>query len=187
MDHNSRFKQKAGEDVLSLPNQDGTTLVEVMVGMLVFLVIMLGGLQYFALPQNIIVRQKLKRLAVSVAQQKMESIIALGYNQITTALNESATVVSLGSINGTRNTTITEFDDLANGQGDCGCPVGQTAVIHGGGMLCSDAASLATHLAHGDLYFMCEADYKSIDVEISWNDGNNQKVSFTTMVSDIAN
>lgn len=96
-------------------DQDGTTTVEVMSAILIFMIIMVGGLNYFFLPQAIIARQKMKRLAISAARQKMESLLALNYNQLTSALNESGTVVSLGTVSGSRKTTITELDDPADG------------------------------------------------------------------------
>lgn len=93
------------------------TLVEVMVAILVFLIIMVGGLNYFVLPQTVIVRQEVKRLALSNALQKMESLAALSFAQLNSSLNESGTSLTLGSVSASRQTTITEVDDPADGQG----------------------------------------------------------------------
>lgn len=101
--------------VFLFQNQNGMTVVEVMSAILIFAIIMVGGLNYFFLPQAIIARQKMKRLAIVDARQKMESIAALNYDQVTSALNESGVPVTLGTITGTRNTTITEIDDPADG------------------------------------------------------------------------
>ncbi len=136
-----------------LQNQDGTTIVEAMSAILIFIVIMVGGLHYFFLPQAIFARQKIKRLAIVDARQKMESVATLGYNQVSSALNESGVPVVLGTITGSRTTTITEVDDPADGVG------------------ANDADGVLV-------------DYKKITVQISWNDGNNQQISFSTNVSE---
>ncbi len=60
-------------------DETGTSLVEVMVAMVVFMIIMVGGLTYFTLPQSTAVREKIKRLAFAAAHQRMETLLALDY------------------------------------------------------------------------------------------------------------
>lgn len=100
-----------------LRSQHGTTLIEVMIGMLVFLIIMLGGIQYFLLPQTTTARQKIKRLATSQAETRLEQLKSLNYALITAAFNETDTPVTLGSISGLRSTTISNIDDPEDGLG----------------------------------------------------------------------
>ena len=47
--------------------------------MVVFIIIMVGGLNYFTLLQSTAVREKIKRLAFAAAQQRMETLLALDY------------------------------------------------------------------------------------------------------------
>jgi len=47
--------------------------------MVVFMIIMVGGLNYFTLLQSTAVREKIKGLAFAAAQQRMETLLALDY------------------------------------------------------------------------------------------------------------
>ena len=98
-------------------DENGTSIVEVMVAIVVFMIIMMGGLNYFLQPQSMIGRQKIKRLAISAAQSRMETLLALDFTQITSDSNETNTSVLLGSITGLRSTTVTAIDDAADGLG----------------------------------------------------------------------
>jgi len=93
------------------------TLVEVMIAVLIFTVVMLGGMNYFALPKSAIVRQKVKRLAISAAHDHLDSLASLDYDRITRALNERGRKISLGKLAATRTTIITLVDDRADGLG----------------------------------------------------------------------
>lgn len=99
-----------------LPDQDGMTLVEVIMAILIFTIVMVGGLNYYTLPQAVIHRAKVKRLAVAAAHQRMETLMAMSYASLTTDLNGSATI-DLGGTSVTRSTTVTEVDDDADGTG----------------------------------------------------------------------
>ncbi|MFQ5639839.1 MAG: prepilin-type N-terminal cleavage/methylation domain-containing protein [bacterium] len=98
-------------------DQDGMTLVEVMIAILIFLIIMVGGMNYFIQPQVIIARQKIERLAIMAAHSRLETILALNYDDITTALNEKGVKIVLAKITGVRKTTIKYVDDPADGKG----------------------------------------------------------------------
>ena len=102
-------------------NQNGASIIEVMVAIAVFMIIMIGGLNYFTLPQAIVGREKLKRLAFAAVHQRMETLLELDYTAITADSNETATPVTLATRTGLRNTTVTEVDDPADGQGGRGC------------------------------------------------------------------
>ncbi len=134
-------------------DETGTSLVEVMVATVVFMIIMVGGLTYFTLPQSTAVREKIKRLAFAAAHQRMEALLALDYIAITADSNEVAIPVTLATKAASRNTTVTVVDDATDGLGG------------------SDADSETV-------------DYKSITIEITWNDGNNKSASITTNVSE---
>ncbi len=86
-----------------------------MFAIVIFMSIMIGGLQYFTLPQQTVARQKMKRLAVVEAQRRMEDLIALGFTGVVTDSNETNTSVALAALTGTRNTTVALTDDAADG------------------------------------------------------------------------
>lgn len=137
-------------------DETGTSMIEVMIAIMVFMIIMVGGLQYFTLPQQIVARKKIKRLAVAEAQRRMEALLSLGFTGVVTDSNETNTSVTLAGFTGNRNTTVTFTDDSADG------------------LAGSDADSDTV-------------DYKAIMVNVTWNDGNSQSVTLTTMLSAYAN
>ncbi len=46
-------------------DESGSSIIEVMLATVVFMIIMVGGLNYYVQPQSIMVREKMKRFAVS--------------------------------------------------------------------------------------------------------------------------
>jgi len=96
-------------------DETGSSIVEVTIAMVVFIIIMVGGLNYYFLPQATIARQKTKRLVVTAAGDRMEKLVALQYAGVTPDSNETNTPVTVGNITGNRTTTITEVDDAADG------------------------------------------------------------------------
>ncbi|MCG8608687.1 hypothetical protein MJD09_27330 [bacterium] len=100
-----------------LNDERGTSVVEVMVAIVVFMVIMIGGLNYFTVPQATMAREKMRRLAVAEAQQRMETLVRLAYAAVTTDSNETDTPVLLADITGLRTTTVAEIDDAGDGLG----------------------------------------------------------------------
>ena len=59
----------------------------------------------------------MKRLAVSEAKQRIETLLALGFTGVKTDSNETSTAVTVASLAGYRSTTITYVDDAADGTG----------------------------------------------------------------------
>ena len=111
------FGHVPGKRCLSLLNQNGSSVVEVMVAIVVFMVIMIGGTSYFTVPQAVGARQKMKRLAVSEAKQRLETFLGLGFHAVVTDSNETGTSVTLAGLTGSRDTTITYVDDAGDGTG----------------------------------------------------------------------
>ena len=96
-------------------DETGSSIIEVMVAVVVLLIIMIGGLNYFLQPQSASVRQKIKRHAISSANSRMETLLTLDFSAISSDSNETDTSVSLGSITGLRTTTVSAVDDTADG------------------------------------------------------------------------
>jgi len=86
-----------------------------MFAIMIFMIIMLGGLQYFTLPQTFVARKKMKRLAVAEAEARIETLLSLGFTGVVTDSNETSTSVALGGRTGTRSTTVVLTDDAADG------------------------------------------------------------------------
>ncbi len=111
--------QLAGPGVRTLrqkaSQEQGATIIEVMIAVALFLIIMVGGMNFFALPRGELARQKQQRLAVIIAAERLERLKALGYDELTKAYSETATAVTLGALTAQRTTTITEIDDAADG------------------------------------------------------------------------
>jgi len=97
--------------------ETGASIVEVTIAMVVFIIIMVAGVNYYFLPQATIGRQKTKRLVVTAARDRMEKLIALQYAGVTPDSNETNTPVTVGNTTINRTTTITEVDDAADGLG----------------------------------------------------------------------
>ena len=68
---------------LLFKDETGSSIIEVMVATVVFIIIMVGGLNYYVQPQSTRVRQKIKRLAISSAQSRMETLLALDFTAST--------------------------------------------------------------------------------------------------------
>ena len=65
-------------------DETGSSIIEVMIATVVFIIIMVGGLNYYVQPQIIEpARQKIKRLAISSAQSRMEILRALDFTAST--------------------------------------------------------------------------------------------------------
>ena len=92
-----------------------------MVATVVFMIIMVGGLNYYVQPQIIMVREKIRRLATSAGERRMETLRALDFSQVTSDSNETNTSITLGAISGLRSTTVTSVDDAADGLRWLGC------------------------------------------------------------------
>ena len=98
-------------------DETGTSIIEVMVATVVFMIIMVGGLNYYVQPQIIIVREKIRRFAASAVQRRMETLRTLDFSQVTADSNETNTSITLGAISGLRSTTVTSVDDAVDGLG----------------------------------------------------------------------
>ena len=98
----------------------------------------------------------MRRLAVVSANHRMETLMALDFTAITSDSNETNTPVTIGKVSGTRNTTVTDVDDGADGTGG------------------SDS--------DGDTI-----DYRTITIDVKWNDGKDRPVTLTTKLSEFGN
>lgn len=76
-------------------NQKGVTLVEIMVAILIFTIVMLGGLVFFFYGRAHISHSNHQRAALGLAKERMEMWKADDYDNITT---QTHSTVSLGGI-----------------------------------------------------------------------------------------
>ncbi len=63
-------------------NQIGASVTEVMMAIVVFMVIMIGGINYFTAPQANLAREEMRRLAAAIAQQRLEALLHLDYTNV---------------------------------------------------------------------------------------------------------
>jgi prepilin-type N-terminal cleavage/methylation domain-containing protein len=86
-------------------NKKGVTLVEVMVAILIFTIVMLGGLVFFFYGRTHISHSNHQRMALELAKEKMETWKADDYDNV---LNENEPNIPLGGIQFSRNTVVNE-------------------------------------------------------------------------------
>ncbi len=100
-----------------LHTESGTTLVEAMVAALIITVVMIGGLQFFYGGKRFMNQEKHRRIALSLAGQRMETALRYPYSQLADSLSELNTPISIGGLNGTRTTVVNSVDDPADSLG----------------------------------------------------------------------
>lgn len=83
----------------------GVTLVEVMVAIIIFTIVMLGGFVFFFYGRSHISLSNHQRMALELTKEKIEICKASGYASVQDQ-NESS--ISLGGIQFSRNTSVVE-------------------------------------------------------------------------------
>ncbi len=81
----------------------GVTLIEVMVAILIFMIVMLGGLVFFSYGRTHISYSNHQRIALELTKEKIELWKADDYSHI---VNENEPVISLGGYQFNRSTVI---------------------------------------------------------------------------------
>ncbi|MBL7067210.1 MAG: type II secretion system protein [Candidatus Marinimicrobia bacterium] len=97
-----------------LHDESGTTLVEVMAAIFISTIIMIGGSQFFYQSKRFLNQEKNRRIAITIAEQKIEATLSYPYDKIIADLTEVNTLVD-GKW--TRTTTFSSIDDSADGTG----------------------------------------------------------------------
>ncbi len=97
-----------------LSGESGTTLVELMVAIVITTIIMIGGLQFFYGGKLFLNHGKSRRIALAIAEQRMETVLRYPYNQMADSLSEAGTVIG-GKW--ARSTIVSGVDDDADGLG----------------------------------------------------------------------
>ena len=97
-----------------LNSESGTTLVELMVAIAITTIIMIGGLQLFYGGKLFLNHGKNRRIALSIADQRMETVLRYPYNQMADSLTEASTIMD-GKW--TRSTIVSYVDDDTDGLG----------------------------------------------------------------------
>ncbi|MFH1252065.1 MAG: hypothetical protein V1715_13340, partial [bacterium] len=91
--------------------ESGTTLVELMVAVVISAIIMIGGLQFFYGGKLFLNHGKSWRIALAIAEQRMETVLRYSYNHLADSLSEVSTL--MGN-NWTRSTIVSGVDDGAD-------------------------------------------------------------------------
>ena len=95
-----------------LGGESGTTLVELMVAIVISAIIMIGGLQFFYGGKLFLNHGKSRRIALAIAEQRMETVLRYPYNQLADSLSEAGTVIGGKWM---RSTTVSGVDDDTDG------------------------------------------------------------------------
>ncbi len=96
-------------------NNQGYTLVEVMVSATLLAIIVLGTMQYFTLSRWQVEKGIRAQLAWANMASRMEKAIDLGYDSLQDSLPENAVSLILNGIQGYRTTIVTSIDDSSDG------------------------------------------------------------------------
>jgi prepilin-type N-terminal cleavage/methylation domain-containing protein len=83
----------------------GVTLIEVMVAIIIFTIVMVGGFVFFFYGRSYISHSNHQRMALELTKEKIEICKAFGYANVQ---NQNEPSISLGSIQFSRNTVATE-------------------------------------------------------------------------------
>lgn len=83
----------------------GVTLVEVMVAIVIFTIVMVGGFVCFFYGRIHISHAYHQRMALEITKEKVEKCKAFGYNNV---LTEPATSIPLGGIQFSRSLSVVE-------------------------------------------------------------------------------
>ncbi len=96
-------------------NNQGYTLIEVMISATLLAIIVLGTMQYFTLSRWEVERGIRAQLAWANMASRMEKAIDLGYASLQDSLPETSVSLILNGIQGYRTTIVTAIDDSADG------------------------------------------------------------------------
>ena len=96
-------------------NNQGYTLIEVMISATLLAIIVLGTMQYFTLSRWQVEKGIRAQLAWANMASRMEKAIDLGYDSLQDSLPETSVSLLLNGIQGYRTTIITSIDDSSDG------------------------------------------------------------------------
>ena len=96
-------------------NNQGYTLIEVMVSATLLAIIVLGTVQYFTLSRWEVEKGIRSQLAWANMASRMEKAVDLGYASLQDSLPETSVPLTLNGIQGYRSTIISWVDDSTDG------------------------------------------------------------------------
>ncbi len=98
-----------------MTNNQGYTLVEVLISATLLAIIVLGTMQYFTLSRWEVEKGIRSQLAWANMASQMERAINLGFSSLQDSLPEYSKPLVLNGMQGFRTTTVTSVDDGADG------------------------------------------------------------------------
>ena len=96
-------------------NNNGYTLIEVMISATLLAIIVLGTMQYFTLSRWHVEKGIRSQLAWANMASRMEKAIDLGYSSLQDSLPENSIPLTLNGVQGYRTTIVTSVDDSSDG------------------------------------------------------------------------
>lgn len=100
---------------MPLKQNQGFTLVEVMVAATLLLIIILGTSQYFILGRLEIEKGIRAQLAWANMASRMEKAVDIGFSALQDSLPEASVPIALSGMQGFRSTIISAIDDSSDG------------------------------------------------------------------------
>ncbi len=89
---------------------NGFSLIEIIVSVLIFTIGILGGLAYFFYSQTNLNLERHRRTAIELAQSRIEFLKTVSYSNLNN-YNENGTNITIDEISGKRMTIIEDIDD----------------------------------------------------------------------------
>jgi len=103
--------------IRQIEQEDGMTLIEVSIAVLLSMVIMIGGLQFFYGGERYLNEEKYHRLALFTVTDRLENANRYLYSELSDSLTEVNTIVMLSDKIGYRTTSVSTVDDPRDGIG----------------------------------------------------------------------
>ncbi len=147
---------KSGWQSIRTGTESGNTLIEVMFTATLLMIIMISGLNFFYSGRMMVKRSKNYRLALAIAEKRMEQVHKNSYKTLSADLSETDTSIWVDELPGFRTTRIMDIDDPLDGTGGDD----------------SDSNTATNPL-----------DYKKIVVTVKWPVNKAHQISLTTFRS----
>ena len=102
----------------SIRDERGITLVETAVTIVIMTILFIGGMQFVSVGREQLTAEKFQRIALVLAESRLEAARLYSWNSLPDSLSESGTAIMLKDVSATRTTLVTDIDDDYDGTGD---------------------------------------------------------------------
>ena len=96
-------------------NNKGFTLIETLISILLLAIVLAGGLSLYFNGNEMVTLSTHKKMALEIANSKMEDLKAGGYVNLPSAGAATTTSIQVGSLNALQSVTVTNMDEAGVG------------------------------------------------------------------------